>query len=220
VANVGPTPKDVRGARKGAALAVSLRRCEEQGTKLDVREVRSGPQVLLINGVGAHAGMWEELERALDGFRLIEFDAPGTGRSGSPVLPVPIATLAWMAARILDKVAAQRADVPGYSMGGLVAQHLALIAPQRVRRLVLVATSCGVGAVPGRWARCSTSRLRCSVGLRPSTGAPSGGWWAAARDAITSGSLESARYAAVTGRPYPVIWDRSSASAHEAASRR
>jgi pimeloyl-ACP methyl ester carboxylesterase len=55
-----------------------------------------------------------------------------------------------MAAAVLDAAGVEGADVVGFSHGGAVAQQLAIDLPERVRRLVLVATSCGVGAVPGR----------------------------------------------------------------------
>jgi pimeloyl-ACP methyl ester carboxylesterase len=50
---------------------------------------------------------------------------------------------------VLESAGVERADVLGYSLGGIVAQQLAVRYPERVRRLVLVATSCGFGGVPG-----------------------------------------------------------------------
>jgi pimeloyl-ACP methyl ester carboxylesterase len=119
-----------------------------EGIDIQVRDVGDGPPVLLVNGLGAHTVMWRVLERALRGFRLIEFDAPGTGRSATPVMPLGVSGLARVAAGVLDQVGVERADVIGYSMGGLVTQQLAIDAPDRVRRIVLVATSCGLGSVP------------------------------------------------------------------------
>jgi pimeloyl-ACP methyl ester carboxylesterase len=57
--------------------------------------------------------------------------------------------LSDIAARVLDAVGIEKADVVGYSHGGAVAQQLAVGHPTRVNRLVLLATACGVGAVPG-----------------------------------------------------------------------
>jgi pimeloyl-ACP methyl ester carboxylesterase len=114
-----------------------------------VRELGEGSPLLLINGIGAHTAMWEPLEQVLDGFRLIEFDLPGAGQSDVPWKPLSIRRLAQMAISVLDRFEIDRADVLGYSMGGIVAQQLAADAPQRVRRLVLVATSPGVGSVYG-----------------------------------------------------------------------
>jgi pimeloyl-ACP methyl ester carboxylesterase len=48
--------------------------------RLGVREFGDGQPVLLINGIGAHVGMWAAMERVLPGTRVIAFDAPGTGR--------------------------------------------------------------------------------------------------------------------------------------------
>jgi poly(3-hydroxyoctanoate) depolymerase len=128
---------------------VHERRLHVGGLRIHVREVGEGRPVLLINGLGAHAAMWQPVEEVLAGLRLIEFDAPGTGASRSTLLPVPIPALARLAVRVLDELGVERADVLGYSMGGVVAQLLAAQAPERVRRLVLVATTPGMGGVPG-----------------------------------------------------------------------
>jgi pimeloyl-ACP methyl ester carboxylesterase len=81
--------------------------------------------------------------------RVIRLDAPGTGRSSTPVFPVTIAALADLLVAVLDSVGARWADVVGFSYGGAVAQQFAYDHPSRVRRLVLAATGCGIGAVPG-----------------------------------------------------------------------
>jgi pimeloyl-ACP methyl ester carboxylesterase len=119
------------------------------GLRVHVREVGEGTPVLLLNGIGAHSAMWAPVEAALTGVRLIEFDAPGTGRSRGTSALVTVPALAWLATLVLDELGVDRADVLGYSMGGIVAQALAIYAPDRVRRLVLVSTTPGVGGVPG-----------------------------------------------------------------------
>ena len=123
---------------------------EVGGLRVHVREVGTGAPLLLINGLGTHSAMWEPVEGAFGGLRLIEFDAPGTGRSRGTSTVVTIPALAWLATRVLDEVGVEHADVLGYSMGGVVAQALAVYAPERVRRLVLVSTTPGLGGVPGR----------------------------------------------------------------------
>ncbi len=123
------------------------------GTRLHVREWGEGRPLLLINGIGAHLGMWAPLERELPGVRLVAFDAPGTGRSATSLVPLSMEALAEMMELLLDRLGYHRVDVLGYSFGGLVAQHLARRAPSRVRRLVLAATTPGWGGVPGSvWA--------------------------------------------------------------------
>ena len=120
------------------------------GLRIHVRDVGEGAPLLLINGIGTHSAMWEPVERAFTGVRLLEFDSPGTGRSRATSAVLPVPALAWLATRVLDELGVEQADVLGYSMGGIVAQAMAVHAPQRIRRLVLVATTPGLGGVPGR----------------------------------------------------------------------
>jgi poly(3-hydroxyoctanoate) depolymerase len=117
--------------------------------RIFVREVGTGPTVVLINGLGAHTGMWEPLERTLAGFKIVEFDLPGTGRSDVPWKPVSVPRLARLTASVMDEVGADSAHVLGYSMGGIVAQQLCADMPARVERLVLVASSPGIGGLQG-----------------------------------------------------------------------
>ncbi len=93
--------------------------------------------------------MWgpaqEQLARTA---RTIAFDAPGMGRSRTSPVVLPHPALASMICRLLDALEVDRCDVVGYSFGGTVAQQLARQAPDRVRRMALVGTSCGWGSVP------------------------------------------------------------------------
>jgi poly(3-hydroxyalkanoate) depolymerase len=119
------------------------------GHRLRVDVVGDGPPLLLINGFGVSLEVWAPLRHALSGTRTIAFDAPGVGASSIPRLPVSIRSLAHLVIRLLDELDCKEVDVLGVSLGGAVAQELAHRAPDRVRRLVLCATSCGLGAMPG-----------------------------------------------------------------------
>lgn len=119
------------------------------GVDVFVRAVGAGPPILLINGLGAHTAMWETMEETLAGFRLIEFDLPGAGQSGVSTLPMSISDLAEAACAVMDHFGVERAHVLGYSMGGIVAQQLASDAPERVERLILLATTPGRGSFRG-----------------------------------------------------------------------
>ena len=119
------------------------------GTRIRVRIRGEGEPVLLINGLGANVAMWNSLAEQLTGFQVISYDAAGTGHSSTPLLPYTMAHTADVASGVLDALGHDRAHVLGYSFGGAVAQTLALREPDRIHRLVLACTSCGVGAVPG-----------------------------------------------------------------------
>jgi pimeloyl-ACP methyl ester carboxylesterase len=114
-----------------------------------VRDAGDGPPILLLNGIGAHIGMWRPLEEALRDSRVISFDLPGTGRSPARPTPATMPALARLTEELLDGLGLDRVDVLGYSFGGQLAQQFALQAPLRVRRLVLAATQPGWGGVPG-----------------------------------------------------------------------
>jgi pimeloyl-ACP methyl ester carboxylesterase len=116
------------------------------GTELHYERRGSGEPLLLIQGLGANSVHWgepflTELERDLE---LVLFDNRGAGRS-APLAgaDVTTASLAADALALLDALELERVLVFGLSMGGMVAQELALAQPERVRSLTLGSTSCG-----------------------------------------------------------------------------
>ena len=119
------------------------------GHRLRVSIRGEGPPVLLLNGLGASIALWEPLHEDLADFRVISFDAPGTGRSSTPTVPYTMRALAGVVAGLLDRLGEDVVDVVGYSFGGALAQQLARDHGERVRRLVLGATTCGWGGLPG-----------------------------------------------------------------------
>ena len=121
------------------------------GLSLHVRDVGTGPPLLLINGLGAHTAMWAPVERGLPGMRLISYDSPGVGDSPAAVPPPSIPMLANLLAKLLDELGLDRVDALGYSFGGAVAQQFAFRHADRVRRLVLAATTPGLGGALGEW---------------------------------------------------------------------
>ena len=110
-----------------------------------------GPPLLLVMGLGGNIEMWDPLEQALNarGIQTIAYDASGSGESPTRCVPLRVPGLARQAAHLLDVLGHPQADVLGVSFGGGVAQELALSSPHRVRRLVLVSTTCGIGGIPG-----------------------------------------------------------------------
>lgn len=124
---------------------------EVRGLQVRVRVQGQGDPLILLNGFTRPLETWEPFTEALRGRTIVTFDAPGVGESPAPILPLSIASLADVVASVLDEVGVDRVDVLGFSHGGAVAQQFAADFATRVRRLVLVATSCGVGATPGGW---------------------------------------------------------------------
>ena len=122
-----------------------------RGHRVHVRVQGHGDPLLLLNGLTRPLESWDPFERALGERTIVSFDAPGVGESPSPILPLSIAQLAELAASVLDEVGLDQVDVLGFSHGGAVAQQFAFQYPSRVRRLVLVATSCGAGATLSSW---------------------------------------------------------------------
>jgi poly(3-hydroxyalkanoate) depolymerase len=122
----------------GRALRVSVR----EGTP-------DWPPLLLCNGIGARLELFQPFVDALDPRRpVVRFDLPGIGGSPAPVVPYHLTSLPSLLAGLLDQLGHGQADVMGISWGGGLAQQFALSRPDRVRRLVLVATAPGALMVP------------------------------------------------------------------------
>jgi len=123
---------------------------EWRGHLICVSEHGRGRPLLLVPGIGCSADMWAPFIDYFPSRRVISFDAPGAGRSSTPLCPVPVASLAALAAAVLDEREVEATDVIGFSYGGAIAQQLAHDYPDRVLKLVLAATNCGVGSFFGK----------------------------------------------------------------------
>jgi pimeloyl-ACP methyl ester carboxylesterase len=117
---------------------MSVRRVVANGVALRVEEIGEGPPLLCIMGLGASLETWIAQREALAAHhRVILFDNRGAGESESPPPPWTVPDMAADAVGVLDALGIGRADVLGVSMGGMIAQEMAIGWPERVDRLVV-----------------------------------------------------------------------------------
>lgn len=106
-----------------------------------------GDPLLLVPGFGCNTSIYRANTPALARrFRTICLDPRGAGRSDSPPDGYTMAIYADDCAAVLDAAGERSASVFGTSFGGMIAQHLAILRPERVRRLVLGCTTPGGAA--------------------------------------------------------------------------
>jgi 3-oxoadipate enol-lactonase len=114
------------------------------GFRMQYETRGEGDPLLLINGLGSDRSEWLFQFPAFGRlFRVVAFDNRGTGGSETPPGPYSTAQMADDASALLTHLSIGRAHVLGVSLGGMIAQEVALRHPEKVLRLVLVCTAPG-----------------------------------------------------------------------------
>jgi (E)-2-((N-methylformamido)methylene)succinate hydrolase len=115
------------------------------GVELNYRVSGAGSRPLaLVHGVGSYCEAWDGvIARLADEFRLLSFDLRGHGRSARVKGRYEIDDFTGDLLALAEHVGFWRFDLAGFSLGGLIAQRLALTHPERLRRLVLLSTVAG-----------------------------------------------------------------------------
>jgi pimeloyl-ACP methyl ester carboxylesterase len=168
--------------------------------------VGSGPPLLMLMGLGANRRGWVGQVPALSAaMTLYLVDNRGVGESDKPPGPYRVREMADDARAFLDALEVESAHVLGVSMGGTIAQELALAYPERVRSLILACT----------FAKASRGMREISEETARSLGAGSGGTGAMREP----GFQVSARQIAEAMMPFifaPEFWARADAKTREA----
>ena len=119
----------------------------------DITGPESGPPLVLIHALGTNRTLWDDLIPLLPpGLLLLRMDLRGHGRSDIPAPPYAMGTLIRDVERLMDHFALKDAVVLGVSLGGLIAQGLAIKRFDLVRGLILSNTAARIGT-PELWAR-------------------------------------------------------------------
>jgi 3-oxoadipate enol-lactonase len=111
-----------------------------------------GPALVFANSLGSDFRIWDEVAPAFaDRYRVILYDKRGHGLSDAPPSPYSVDDHADDLLALLDGLKVENAAIVGLSVGGIIAQRMAVRVPERVRALVLCDTAAKIGS-PEMWA--------------------------------------------------------------------
>ena len=109
--------------------------------EIHYEEAGSGDPIMFVPGLGGGGAVWtNQIPAFSDGYRTIVHDHRGCGQSTYSRIEYSVDQMADDAIRLMDKLGIEKAHVVGRSMGGAVAQHMALKAPERLQSMALAAS--------------------------------------------------------------------------------
>lgn len=145
-----PASSDTSGSAAIQRLAarqvrLNVRHAQVGSARIAWAEIGSGSALLLLNGTGSPMSEWDPafLAALAESHRVIVFDYPGLAQSGPAPGRMTIENLTTWTAGLIEELGLTSTHVLGWSMGGFIAQRLAVRYPQLVNRLVLAGTNPG-----------------------------------------------------------------------------
>jgi 3-oxoadipate enol-lactonase len=115
------------------------------GTRLHVRDEGEGPALVFANSLGTDLRLWDAIVPHFPDRRIVRYDKRGHGRSDVPEPPYSMGTLVSDVETILDRLGITSCTFIGLSIGGMIAQALAVKRPDLVARMVLSNTAARIG---------------------------------------------------------------------------
>jgi len=111
------------------------------GINIDYKAEGQGEPLIMINGAGADKSAWRSQTKEFKKYyHTITFDNRGVGKSDKPDGPYTFKTMADDTIGLMDHLGIEKAHILGVSMGGMIAQELAINHPERVNKLILAST--------------------------------------------------------------------------------
>ena len=137
--------------RPAAVLAAPTKVAETAAGAIGYREIGTGSPILLITGLSGTMDDWQPafVASLATGHTVVMLDNAGVGETAPLAQPLTITAMANQTSALISTLGLGRVAVLGWSMGGMIAQALAVLHPAQVSKIVLAATQPGTGhAVP------------------------------------------------------------------------
>jgi 3-oxoadipate enol-lactonase len=136
-----------------------------KGATLNAQVMGEGPPIVFLHGLGADMSVFDGLAHRFPDHKIIRFDLRGQGQSSVPDGPYSMGGLIADTEAVLDHYGVRDAVVFGLSMGGMIAQGLAVKRLDLVRGMVLCATAAKFGQADPWHARAVTARTKGMAAL-------------------------------------------------------